>query len=358
MCTVNQTGRRLQRYGGTYQSRNGYVDQVKTSVIVVNYNGRSLLEDCLDGLEAQVRPADEVIVVDNGSTDGSSELIHSRYPWIKLIETGENLGFARGNNVGIRVSSGDIVVLLNNDTVPSPAFIERIVGPIEKNPSIGAVAGTMLFSNDPSRVASAGIDVFRNGLALDVSAGCDWRDLPEDQEVFGASGGAAAIRRDVLNDVGLFAEPFFLYLEDADLAWRMRLRGHHTATSSGAWVHHVYSASAGEGSPLKDYYLSRNRIWTLIRCWPRPLWTAFWSRVLVYEIGVIGYAVLDRRLSILRGRIDSLRAFRRLWRSRRTVQSRRTSSTEELLYWMKPNPSVRDIFEGRRLIRSMLRSSR
>jgi GT2 family glycosyltransferase len=330
---------------------------VRIAVIVVNYNGAHLLPDCLDGLEAQVRPADEVIVVDNGSTDGSQQLIRNSYPWVKLIESGSNQGFAGGNNLGIRSSNADIVILLNNDTLPSPGFVEQIVEPLERDPALSAVAGTLLFSGDPEVVATAGIDVYENGIALDSSTGVDWRGLPSEHDVFGPSGGAVAFRRTALEDVGMFAEPYFLYLEDADLAWRMRLREHRTVSVAGAWVHHVYSASAGESSPLKDYFLSRNRIWTLIRCWPSSLWRRHWRPVLLYEVGALGYAVLSRRWAIVRGRIDGWFGYFRLRRSRRQIQWSRTCPDLELLYWVKPNPSVRNILMGRRMIRSMVDNS-
>jgi GT2 family glycosyltransferase len=326
---------------------------VRTAVIIVNYNGAHLLPDCLEGLEAQIRPADEVIVVDNGSTDGSSDLIRECYRWVRLIETGANLGFAVGNNVGIRATDTNIIILLNNDTTPSPAFIEQIVEPLERDPSISAVAGTLLFSQNPEVVATSGIDVFDNGLALDASTGEEWRTLPLAHDVFGASGGAVAYRRAALEATGLFAEPYFLYLEDADLAWRMRLREHRTISVAGAWVLHVYSASAGESSPLKDYYLSRNRIWTLIRCWPCSIWKRNWKRVLFYEVGVLGYSLLNRRWSIARGRIDGWLGYFRLRRSRHRIQQTRTSPDGDLLYWMKSDPSVRNILDGRKLIRSM-----
>lgn len=327
------------------------------SVVIVNFNGETLLEDCLDGLEAQTRAADEVILVDNCSTDASVELVRRNYPWVDLIELDKNRGFAVGNNVGIRASVGEIVVLLNNDTIPSVGFIESITAPLENDPEISAVAGTLLFASEPDIVASAGIDVYENGLALDAATGTSWRDLSYRFEVFGPSAGAAAYRRSALDEVEHFPEPFFLYLEDVDLAWRLRLRQHRSVGLTSAWVLHVYSASSVEGSPLKDYFLSRNRPWTLIRCWPATFWKRFWWPLLKYEAGAVMYGLLTRRWALIRGRLDGWRGYWRLRRVRRRIHSASSSSETELLYWMRSNPSVRNIFQGRSVIKAMVGTS-
>lgn len=319
--------------------------------MIVNYNGERLLPDCLEGLQAQTRTAGEVLLVDNGSNDDSVAIVQRRYPWVRIIESGENLGFAGGNNLGIRHSSGEYIVLLNNDTVPGPGFLENLVRPLDEDPSIAAVAGVLLFSATPDIVASAGIDVYANGLALDAEVGTDWRGLPVTATVFGPSGGAAAYRRSVLDDTGLFPPEFFLYLEDADLAWRMRLRGHKTVARRDAWALHVYSASANGASGLKDYYLARNRAWSMIRCWPAGLWKRYWWPVLKYEIGALGYAIWNRRWRSLSGRWRGWTGFIGLRDERRTVQARDASNMTDLLYWIRPAPSVRSLLGLRELIR-------
>jgi GT2 family glycosyltransferase len=329
---------------------------LSVSVIIVNFNGVNLLPDCLDGLEAQTRPPDEVILIDNGSVDDSTALIRDRYSWVHLLAMDQNLGFAAGNNRGIRESKGDVVVLLNNDTVPSAGFVEAIVQPLEDDPSLSAVAGTLLFSDNEEFVASSGIDVVVNGLSLDYGTGASWRKHPATFEVFGPSAGAAAYRKSALEDVDLFPEPFFLYLEDADLAWRLRLRGHRTVGTSSAWVLHEYSASSIEGSPLKNFHLSRNRVWTLLRCWPDSFWSRFWWPVLKYEIGAVGFGIITRNWALLRGRILGWTAFARLRPTRRRIQSRSSYVEGELLYWLRSAPTVRNIFRGRSVIRTLSRS--
>jgi GT2 family glycosyltransferase len=325
---------------------------MRVSVIIVNYNGAHLLPDCLEGLEAQTRPADEVIVVDNHSTDDSISILKGQYPWVRVVRSGENLGFSGGNNLGIWESTGEVVVLLNNDTLPSPGFIESIVKPLERDEDISAVSGVLTFTSSPEIVATSGVEVFDNGLALDRDIGALWCGLPSEQPVFGPTGGAAAFRRAILSQTDLFPEPYFLYLEDVDLAWRLRLQGFRSVSRKSAWALHVYSASSVEGSALKDYYLARNRAWTLIRCWPGEIWRRNWLRVLVYELGAIAHALATFRSASIRGRIDGWTGVFRLRKVRRIIQRRRKIEMPELIYWIKAAPSVRNIFRLRRVVRN------
>src|SRR5690606_30776902 len=129
---------------------------------------------------------------------------------------------------------GEVVVLLNNDTVAEPDVIARITAPLERDQRVGAVAATMVFAGAPDMVASAGIEVFRDGLALDRGLGLPRTEFAVPAPVFGASAGAAAYRRAALEDVGCFPEQFFMYLEDVDLAWRLRLRGWEAVHAPGA----------------------------------------------------------------------------------------------------------------------------
>src|SRR6185312_6458814 len=204
-------------------------------------------------------PSDvDVTVVDNGSTDGVPERVRDAFPWVRLIEPGMNLGFAAGCNLGIKNTSGEFVLLLNSDVFIQPGFIAEMLAPFQRDPRTGATAATMVYQSNPEIVASAGVEVYRNGLALDRQMGAH-RDMLVDQlAVFGPSGGAAAYRREAVNDVGLFPAAYFMYLEDVDLAWRLRLRGWETVLAARAVAEHASSASSGEGSPFKRRLLARN----------------------------------------------------------------------------------------------------
>jgi GT2 family glycosyltransferase len=307
------------------------------SVVIVTYNGWPLLRACLTSLKRQVRRPGEIIVVDNGSHDGTRDHLSTQFPDVTLVEAGRNLGFAAGNNLGIARARGDIVVLLNNDTVAEPEFLARLVDPFDRDPRLGSVASTMVFSTAPDIIASAGIDVFDNGLALDRGLGLPRGACMADVPVFGASAGAAAYRRAALDDVGRFPESFFMYLEDVDLAWRLRLRGWDTVHAPGAVVRHDYSASAVEGSARKRFLLARNRLWVIARCVPGSLLRRHWRRILRYDAQVFGYGVTRLDHAATRGRIAGLLGLPSRMAEREGIQSSMTVSNHELDLWLRPS---------------------
>jgi GT2 family glycosyltransferase len=192
-----------------------------------------------------------------------------------------------------------------------------------------------MFQTEAGRVNSLGIRVDPSGMAWDVGLG-DLAWPAEPVEVFGASGGACLLRRAMLEDVGLFAEPFFAYYEDVDLAWRARLRGWTALLAPAAVVHHAHSATGGEGSSFKQHLLARNRIWTTVRNYPaRPL-LAHLPLVLAYHLLPVAHGLVHRDVTPLRGRLDALAALPRVLRERRAIQSCRTASWEELRSAMGP----------------------
>lgn len=319
------------------------------SVVIVTYNGWSLLRECLTSLKTQVRPPNEIIVVDNGSRDGTREHLSTQFPEVTFVDAGRNLGFAAGNNVGVARARGDVVVLVNNDTVAEPEFLVRLVDPFDRDPRVGSVASTMVFSTAPEIVASAGIDVFDNGLALDRGLGHQRGNSTADLPVFGASAGAAAYRRAALDDAGLFPESFFMYLEDVDLAWRLRLRGWDTVHAMGAVVHHVYSASAVEGSARKRFLLARNRLWVIARCVPGSLFRRDWGRIMRYDVQVFGYAISRLDRATTRGRIAGLLGLPARLAERERIQASATVSAHELSMWLRPSISGAELLRLRKL---------
>lgn len=319
------------------------------SVVIVTYNGWSWLRECLASLAPQVRPGDEVIVVDNGSSDGIVENLAREFPWVVVVEAGSNLGFAAGNNLGVQRASGDVLLLVNNDIVAEPGFVSALLEPLEARPEVGAVAATMVFANDPDVVASAGIEVYDNGLALDRGLGRRRAEFEAGAAVFGASAGAAAYRRTAFEAAGGFAEPFFMYLEDVDLAWRLRLLGWEAVHAPGAVVRHVYSASAREASPFKRRLLARNRLWVLVRCLPRPLLRRCWWRAVRYDLMAAGYALVRGDFAALAGRVAALGGLPARLRERRQIQASARVPAATLARWVRPAPSARDMLRLREL---------
>jgi GT2 family glycosyltransferase len=247
--------------------------QPKVSVIIVNWNGKSLLEECLDSLAAQTAEGMEIILVDNGSHDGSAEYVRKRFPSVRIVLLSENLGFAGGNNAGIKVARGEYIALLNNDTKVDPAWLENLLTTIESSPpSTGMWASKILSYENPDIFDNVGLLLYPDGLGrgkgrLEKDRG--QYDRPG--EAFFPSGCAGLYSREVLTEVGLFDEDFFAYADDVDVGLRARLAGWGCQYVPSAKVYHKYSASSAAYSPMKAFLVERNRIWVLFKYFPPEL---------------------------------------------------------------------------------------
>jgi GT2 family glycosyltransferase len=304
------------------------------SLLVVTWNGRAHLERLLPALAAQSLREHEVVLVDNGSTDGSAEVAARLLPDAEIVRAPSNLGFVGGNLLGWPRCRGRYVATLNNDCLPEPGWLAAAVEAAERA-GAGMTATTLLRADDPDRIDSAGIALDPAGIAWDrgggMAASTHDRALPR---LFGPSGGAALYRRELLDDVGYFEADFGMYYEDVDLAWRARLRGWSCSFAPEALALHVGSASAGRNSPTKRFLLGRNKLWTVARCYPGDGLRRRLAAVLLYDAAaLVGYAALSPRRAVpaaarraaLRGRLAALRGLgRQLWK-RRAIQARRTS---------------------------------
>jgi GT2 family glycosyltransferase len=251
------------------------MNQPLVSVIVVNYNGRKYLADCLASLEQQrlTRDQFEVIVVDNGSTDGSAAWVAANHTWVKLIALKENVGFARGNNLALKQAGAKYIAFLNNDAAADPGWLEESVTTLRASRQLGGVAAKIRFHHDPRILNSTGLVLYRDGRGGDRGfREEDSGQFEKADEVFGACGAAMVLRRELLDDVGGFDERLFLYYEDLDLAWRARLRGWGFHYCPKALVQHVHCASSREWSPRFCFYVERNR--ALVNCKNAPPWMA------------------------------------------------------------------------------------
>jgi hypothetical protein len=310
---------------------------VFASIVVLNYNGKSFLHDCLAALRRQTYPTYEVIVVDNASMDGSAEYVSIHFPEVRLIRAERNLGFAAGNNLGIRAARGEFVALLNNDTQAHPEWLSELIKGMQSVPEVGMCASKMLFMHNPTYINSAGICLNVAGFAWDQWGGkLDDPHTQNSAEVFGACAGAALYRRAMLERLGGFDEDFFIYLEDVDLAWRARWLGWRCLYVPTARVLHFHSGTMGEGSPQKQYLLGRNKVWLLFKNVPLAAW---WSLpvILAYDFMSVLYALVVRRNPHpLRGRLAGLASLGRMQMKRRTVQQQRLLSVREWLKSLSP----------------------
>lgn len=308
------------------------------SAIIPTWQALRYLPACLAALRAQLDSnTDEIILVDNGSRDDAAGWAHRAAPDVRVVKLPHNCGFAGGTNAGIRAARGEWLLLCNDDALVEPGCVAALCAALQHADDIGAVAGVLTFSRRPAVVASAGIRMQRDGVALDVGLGATIAALPSTpQEVFGASGGLALLRRAMLDDVGLFAEQFFNYLEDVDLAWRARLRSWRCLLAPAAHARHVYSAS---GSTLKQRLLARNRLRVLVRCLPTPLLRSCLPAIVCYDALAFAYALLRHQPAIAAGRLEALHELPTLLLQRRAIQARRTAPLAALAPWLEPAPS-------------------
>jgi GT2 family glycosyltransferase len=294
----------------------------KVVLVIPNWNGRQYLEPCLRSVFAQEFRDFAVVVVDNGSVDGSADLVRTRFPQVHLVENSENRGFAAANNQAIRASASEFVATLNNDTEVDPGWLDALVQAMEVDPRIGMCASKMLLADQRQVIDSAGIAVDRAGMVWNRESGnIDHPGAAVPIPVFGPCAGAALYRRAMLDDVGLFDEDFFAYMEDVDLAWRAQWAGWKCIYVPQAIVYHIHSATGKEGSHFKNRLLGRNKIWLLCKnCALRP-WYA--PLVLAYDLMSVGYAVAaGRGLGALQGRMESLGKIPHMLAKRRQIERR------------------------------------
>lgn len=266
-------------------------------VNIVNWNGQQYLEGCLDSVLGlnQVRP-EQVIIVDNGSTDGSREFLERKYPGIKLIKNDRNTGFCHAHNQGILQSAARHVLLLNFDVVLTAGFLEQMINSIESDPRVGMVSGKLLkqVAGRPSElIDSTGIEMpyyFMRPRGENERDNGGY-DAPEQRDIFGPCGAAPLYRREMLEDIKCreeyFDEDYFNYVEDVDLAWRAQLRGWKGRYNPLAVAYHERGATR-KGNPriTDDYYVRglRNRYFSMIKNLTREEWKKYWKRIIGVEM--------------------------------------------------------------------------
>jgi GT2 family glycosyltransferase len=324
------------------------------SVIILNWNGKAFIRGCLDSVLSQDYPNLETIVVDNGSEDGSPDIIRDDYRQVDLIETGRNLGFGGGNNLGIDRSQGAYVLILNNDAKLEEGCIGEMVRVLRKDDRTGACASKIYVPDPPGALDAAGITVFPDGLSIGRGRLELGERFDREEEVFFASGCCALYRREMLEDVRLskeyYDEDFFAYADDTDLGWRARIRGWRCVYVPSARVWHYHSASSGSYSSLKAYLVERNRMWLQIKSFPVPL-IAYgqWFTLLRYAYqaygafsgrGASGEFSREHSKGQLAGILakayrDAVRGFPRMMEKRRVIRKRRSITTGEMFRIMR-----------------------
>jgi GT2 family glycosyltransferase len=298
------------------------------SVVIANWNRRDLVKQCLESLRNQSYSNFEIVLVDNGSSDGSVAFVEQQFPEVRVLALTRNNGFAAANNAGIRIARGELIALLNNDAKPEPSWLESLVHALEAHPEVGFCASKILRTGDDQVIDTAGDVYFYYGVGS--KRGIDRVDGPEFSQkeyVFGACAGAAIYRRAMLEDVGLFDEDFFLYMEDIDLSFRAQLRGYRCLFVPEARVYHQVAATAGWGSGLSIYYTRRNILYVLLKNLPTSLLLRHSGPILFYfatsdlVLALSGYV-----REVARARMDNLGMISRMLTKRRDIQDTRRES--------------------------------
>jgi GT2 family glycosyltransferase len=264
----------------------------RVTVVIPNWNGARWLPGCLASLSAQTLPPAETIVVDNGSTDGSRELLAEAHPDVRVIELGRNTGFAFAVNRGIEEASSETVALVNTDVELMPDWLERMARALESDPAAASTACKMLDLRQRDRFYDAG-DILRRDGACEQRGRFRRDDGRYDERgsVFAACAGAALYRRDAVLSLGGFDERFFAYLEDVDLGLRLRLAG-WTCLYEPAVAYHASEGSSGALSRPMHSLVERNSLLLVAKAFPLR-----WMPLVLYrQLGWAWHALRERRL--------------------------------------------------------------
>ncbi len=304
------------------------------AVVIPTWDGWDLLEGCLESLSTQTRAADQVIVVDNGSIDGTQRQIRARFPQVQVERFETNTGFAAAVNAGIRASTTDAVVLLNNDAQADPGWLEALErAALTADSRVGFVTSKLLDA-DGAVIESVGDSIDRAGIAHQIGRGePDDGRFEETRDVFSGCGGATLYQRSMLDDVGLFDERFFAYFEDVDLCFRAQLQGYRGVLAPDARVRHLGSATSTRVPGLKARMSARNGWWLVLKNVPAPLLGPTLARMAAVSAVRLAFAAKDDRAACAaaaRGHLEAGRQLRGVLADRRVIQDKRVMPVSEL----------------------------
>ncbi|HCK69090.1 MAG TPA: hypothetical protein DHW17_07395, partial [Nitrospina sp.] len=305
---------------------------LKVSVVVPNWNGMRFVGMCLDSLAKLDFEDYEVIVVDNGSADGSREMIEEQYPDVKLLKLPDNMGFAIACNEGIKASNAEYIVLLNNDIEVTPDWLRELYEGMERHPECGMGTTKMMFLDQRDVFYNTG-DLFHSWSA-GGGRGQGEKDLGQyetEEYVFGACAGAGIYRREFFNQVGLFDEDFFIFAEDVDLNMRGQLQGLKAVYLPKAKVFHIGTATVGLYSDRYVYLCKRNDIWVFIKNYSLKMYFKYLSSIWKHQFADIKYFTYRGQGQVLlKSKWDALKLLPQMLCRRKKIQSTRTTSDFEI----------------------------
>jgi GT2 family glycosyltransferase len=300
------------------------------SVIIPNWNGRNFIEGCLVSLRGQTFQDLEIIMIDNGSSDGSIELVKGSFPEVKVISLTYNKGFSGAVNEGIKKAKGEFIALLNNDTIADSRWIEELVKEIDSSKAIGCCASRILRSIGTG-IDTAGDTYTRYGVAIKRGYDAETKRFLQKELVFGACGGAALYRRSMLEEIGSFDEDFFCVYEDVDMSFRAQLLGFKCLYVPTAIVSHYVGGTAGTKNDFTLYYGQRNMEYVFLKNMPLPLLVKYLPLHIEYVVLAFLYYLLKNQGGIyLRSKMDAFKQIRLTLQKRKEIQRKRRVSSSYL----------------------------
>lgn len=293
---------------------------IAVSIVIPTRTRFDLLEECLASLrEARslVSEPTELIVVSDGGPDSPRELVRAADPAAAVIELPESVGFSGAVSEGIDAAAGEWVMLLNDDTTAGPKGLVELLAAARSGPRVGSATPQLRFSSDPETINSAGLVIDRLGISSDRLLGSPVSRSERGQlEVFGTSAAAALYRRAMLEEIGGFDRSFFAHLEDADVAWRARMRGWKCVYAPSAVFYHRHSATLQHFSKRKYYLGGRNRVRLLAKNADARMLRRHGLSIIAYDTAYVVYvAIRERTIAPLRGRLAGIRDWRRYRRA-------------------------------------------
>ena len=303
------------------------------TIIIVNYNGGEVILRCLAALRQQSFQSFQTVVVDNHSTDDSVYAIQRLHSWVRLLALPTNKGFAGGVNHALTQSTTtELIALLNPDAFPSTDWLSQLVRAANHHPEYAAF-GSRMFSDEAMRTLDGVGDVYH-------ASGLPWRQghgqpntkqYDQSLEIFAPCAAAALYRTTALRKIGCFDEDFFLYVEDVDVGFRMRLAGYKSLYVADAKVWHIGSAIVGKHSDSQIYHGHRNLVWVFVKNMPSTLFWLLLPLHLVLNLATLfWFSLKGQGRIIVRSKWDAISGLPRAWKKRKVIQSSRTASTKSI----------------------------
>jgi GT2 family glycosyltransferase len=319
------------------------------TVIILNYNGANYIKHCLDSIRNQTYRDMEVIVVDNASIDGSADHVRKKYPWVRVLYNGKNLGFAKGNNIGAQHGKGAYLIFLNNDTIVDQRWMEHLVMAADSSEAVGICGSKILDMEKRNIIQEVGGLCDMYGFSLSRGFGeIDSSQYDKINEVFYVSGASLLIKRAVADKIGLFDSEYFFNQEDVDLCWRTWLSGYKVLVNPFSIVYHK-GGGAAAGAPgsntnciesdyrtsaWRRYHAEKNILRTLVKnysistlCGTMPLfWALYLSEILLY----VATGRLNAAESYVKALVWNMRNVTSTWQERRKIQALRKIGDGEI----------------------------